>query len=150
MPREPVTINLDRGGEPKILRLELDGEQGTQGAMLYQIAHGQPYEPAITMLLASDLTEGDVFVDVGAHIGYFTILAAGLVGSTGKVLAFEPEPTNYEQLLRHIKLNDLSNVVVFNWAVGDHPGVVDLYVNRDNDGGHALWDVGRHPVNQQS
>ncbi|MBC6422595.1 MAG: FkbM family methyltransferase [Hormoscilla sp. SP5CHS1] len=45
------------------------------------------------------LQKGDVFVDIGAHIGYYSVIAARIVGSAGKVFAFEPEISNYKKIL---------------------------------------------------
>jgi FkbM family methyltransferase len=108
------------------------------------------YEPETTVLLGSVLKPGDVFVDVGAHVGYFSVLAASLVGPTGQVVSFEPEPGNYAQLIEHIRLNGLTHVLPIHCAAGAEEGVFDLHCNADNDGGHALWDVRHHPYNDRS
>jgi FkbM family methyltransferase len=78
------------------------------------------------------------------------MLAAGLVGPTGRVYVFEPEQANYAHLLTHIALNNFQHVFPFQWAVGHRTAVVDFFTNFDNDGGHALWEPGRHPFNQKS
>lgn len=62
------------------------------------------------------LRKGDVFIDVGAHIGKYTILVAKIVGKEGLVIAIEPNPENYETLLENIKLNNLKNVIAVNIA----------------------------------
>src|ERR1051325_3193678 len=54
--------------------------------------------------------QGDIVVDVGAHIGKYTIIASKRVGANGKVIAIEAHPGNYEMLNRNIKLNGLTNV----------------------------------------
>jgi FkbM family methyltransferase len=73
------------------------------------------------------ITEGDIVIDIGAHIGCFTILASSLVGSAGKVIAIEPDPENYQELLFNISLNKLSNVIPFNVAIAEKNGEVELY-----------------------
>ncbi len=108
------------------------------------------YEPETTRFLASVLRQGDSFIDIGAHIGYFSCVAAKLVGNHGKIFCFEPENSNYQHLLQHISLNNLQNVRPFRMAVGDRNKSVSLYVNRDNDGGHALWDVRSHFFNVET
>jgi FkbM family methyltransferase len=65
-------------------------------------------------------------VDIGANIGAYTILAAEKVGKDGKVIAIEPEPKNYNQLLANIKLNNFKNVVPKNIALTDHEGFEKL------------------------
>ena len=69
---------------------------------------GVPWEPETAACLVSRLGEGGVFVDVGANHGYFTVLAAALVGVTGRVVAFEPNPAVFEQLRTHVRLNGFS------------------------------------------
>jgi FkbM family methyltransferase len=62
---------------------------------------------------------GMTFVDIGAYVGYFTILASGLVGATGRVYAFEPERLAYDYLLRNIATNDCNNAIAINRAASD-------------------------------
>lgn len=128
----------------------LDRSSPVQEDMRAMLASGSFYEPETTILLGSVLKPGDVFVDVGAHVGYFSVLAASLVGATGQVISFEPAPANYARLVEHIRLNGLRHVLPLHCAAGAEEGVFDLHVNSDNDGGHALWDVGLHPHNRLS
>jgi FkbM family methyltransferase len=71
-----------------------------------------PYEPKTTAYLRRHLRPGAVFVDIGANHGYFTILAAALVGERGRVFAFEPNPPVFEQLDEHVRLNGFESRVV--------------------------------------
>jgi FkbM family methyltransferase len=135
-------------GTDRQVLLRLDGTQFTQRLILDHLHAGVPYEWQTAGLLGQVLKAGDTFIDVGAHVGYFTLLASELVGPTGSVLSFEPEPGNFAHLLEHVQLNRLGNVMPFNWALSEAPGVMDLHLNADNDGGHALWDVGSHPFNR--
>jgi hypothetical protein len=75
------------------------------------------HEPNLTGLFKQAMEEGMVVVDVGAHIGYYTLIAAKLVGTKGKVYAFEPEPSNYRLLVRNIYENRYENVVAIPKAV---------------------------------
>lgn len=68
------------------------------------------------------LKDGDVVLDIGAHVGYFTLLASRMVGSSGKVIAFEPLPLNLAYLNRHVQINRLTNVETMPVAVGQRPG----------------------------
>jgi FkbM family methyltransferase len=83
------------------------------------------------------LREGMNIIDIGAHIGVYTILAAEKVGESGKVIAIEPEPKNYGQLLENIKLNNFQNVISKNIALADHKGFGRLYLSSFLDG-HSL------------
>jgi FkbM family methyltransferase len=81
------------------------------------------YEHAKCSVFAHAIAEGDVVYDVGAHVGYYTLLAAKLVGPRGHVYAFEPLPANLEFLELHLKLNQITNVTVVPAAVADTAGL---------------------------
>jgi len=72
-------------------------------------------------------------VDIGANIGVYTVLASEKVGGEGKVVAIEPEPKNYSQLLENIKLNNFHNVIPQNIALTDHEGFEKLYLHSFGD-----------------
>jgi len=65
---------------------------------------------------------GDIVFDIGANVGFYTLLAARGVGSGGRVVAFEPEPKNVELLRSHVRINRLSNVEVIPAAVSRDTG----------------------------
>ena len=72
--------------------------------------------------------EGDTVVDVGAHIGHYTIIASKRVGPNGKVIAIEADPRNWDMLNRNIKLNQLTNVISLNYAVYSKETKIKLYL----------------------
>lgn len=74
------------------------------------------WEPNLSAWLAGRLAPGDVFVDVGANVGYFTLLAARRVGAGGGVVAVEAMPAIYEHLVRHVRANGLTNCRCVNEA----------------------------------
>ena len=80
------------------------------------------YEWEKARLLARTLKPGMVFFDVGANVGYFTLLASRLVGPTGRIFAFEPLRRNLTYLRRHIAMHNLENVTVVEVAVSDSEG----------------------------
>jgi FkbM family methyltransferase len=98
------------------------------------------WEPGETAIVRARLRPGDTFVDIGAHVGYFSCLAGRLVGPRGLVLAFEPHPRNYELLLANLWRNGLSNVVAFPWAIVDVPGFAELFTEEGNTGGYLLYE----------
>jgi len=87
--------------------------------------------PAEQKLLATHLRPGGVFYDLGAHIGFFSLLAARLVGPTGRVVAFEPSPSNAAQLERNIDLNGFTNVTLVEAAVSSESGFGQLDTPND-------------------
>lgn len=100
----------------------------------YLLGHN---EPPVQQVLAEQLKAGDVFHDIGANVGFFSVIAARLVGPTGQVWAFEPEPANAAVLRRNIALNGLGNVHLRQQAVSDHGGSGHLQL-AVYAGGHAL------------
>ena len=80
------------------------------------------YELEHQKILSGLLREGDVFYDVGAHAGFFSLLASHLVGLSGAVYAFEPLPRNATFLKKHIELNRISNIKLIEAAIADYDG----------------------------
>ena len=83
------------------------------------------------------LKEGDVFFDIGANIGLFSLYASKIVGQKGSVIAFEPTPETYRRLLKNLKSNNCYNVKTFNIGLSDNLGVLNF--NTSNTG-HDAWN----------
>ena len=83
-----------------------------------------------------------VFIDIGAHVGYYTLLAAKLVGPTGKVYAFEPAPGDHDTLLKNIELNDYMNITATNMALSDQNSTATIYFSGLDTGRHSLYQHG--------
>jgi FkbM family methyltransferase len=105
----------------------------------YQLSNGErhveyvvrDYERETRQLFEAVVRPGMTVVDVGAHIGYITLLAAVRVGSTGRVYAFEPDPLNFELLCRNVRENALDGIVTpVQNAVTYHTGKVTVYRGR--------------------
>jgi FkbM family methyltransferase len=90
------------------------------------------WEPGVTHLFETFLKPGMVVVDVGAHIGYFSLVAARQVGPGGKVYAFEPAPENYALLVKNIHLNGYRNIVPVPQAASDREGDAEFFLHRDS------------------
>jgi len=118
-------------GKYKFFYLENDRYIGQRVAL-------EKYEPYETQLILRQAKTGDVVIDVGANIGYYTVLLADKVGKNGKIYAFEPDKTNFEILKKNIAENNLENVVAINAAVGSKNGKSFLYKSKENFGDHKL------------
>lgn len=106
--------------------LQLDVTDRTGGMPYF---YRTPYEDGVTEAIASTLKPGDVFVDVGANIGYFTVLAARLVRPRGRVLAFEPHSGARETLEAMVQRNDVSATVeIVPLALAEIAGDARLFV----------------------
>jgi FkbM family methyltransferase len=145
-----VTLRLALAAGDREFRLRLDDSRMSQRMMLECFDRNMLYEAETSHFMATVLRPGDAFIDVGTHVGYFSMLAASIVGPGGTVISFEPELENYQHLLSHVELNGFAHVAPINAAVGATTGRVEFHINGDNDGGHALWEVGLHPFNQRS
>jgi FkbM family methyltransferase len=78
--------------------------------------------------------QGDIVVDIGAHIGLYTIISSKRVGTNGKVVAIEADPSNFEMLNRNIKLNQLTNVIPLNYAAYSKETKIKLYLPSGESG----------------
>lgn len=86
------------------------------------------HENEVYRYLISKMKEGDVFIDVGAHVGKYALQAAKIVGSRGLVIAIEPFPGNYSALLKGISLNNLKNIIALNLAAWNENCKLRLFI----------------------
>jgi FkbM family methyltransferase len=100
------------------------------------------WEPAETAYLRWRLQPGMTFVDVGAHVGYFSVLASTHVGEHGAVIAFEPDPSNFRLLEENLRRNGCRNARALPWAVGDSSGRRLLHRATHNTGDHRTYARG--------
>ena len=84
--------------------------------------------------------EGDIVVDIGAHIGLYTIISSKRVGANGKVVAIEAHPSNFEMLKSNIKLNQLTNVIPLNYAVYSKETKIKLYLP-EVESGYTIYNT---------
>lgn len=114
----------------------------TQRYICDQVMAGICYEAEATAALIAELKAGETFFDVGANCGWFSALACAM---GARVVAFEPDPMNAEALFQNAP-----DAQCWHVALTDKAGETQLYVNLDNDGGHALWPCGIHPFNART
>ncbi|MFQ5547405.1 MAG: FkbM family methyltransferase [Woeseia sp.] len=84
------------------------------------------YEPGNVAAIQKTVKPDDVAYDVGAHVGYFSVLMGDIVGPGGKVVAFEPRGLNLGYLQRHVSVNHCGNIEIVSKALGDHSGHAKL------------------------
>jgi FkbM family methyltransferase len=101
-------------------------------AIGYALARSGSYEPGVTATVRALLKPGATFVDVGANIGWFSLLAASLVGPEGRVVAIEPNPGNVSLLELSAADNGYANIEAFTVALGEGPGAVALETDGSN------------------
>ena len=107
---------------------------------------GRYYELGVQRTLDLLLQEGDLFVDVGANIGMITLHARHLIGATGRIDCFEPNPQCVNAIRGHVRMNGIENVFVHPCALSDAPGSLDLSLTSEHSGTATLVDVGNDAI----
>jgi FkbM family methyltransferase len=117
----------------------LDPAENIDSALLF---YPQLYEHHEIRFVREHLLEGNVFLDVGANVGFYSLIASKLVGNSGMVLAIEADPVSYEKLRQNLALNGATNVRAVNIGVSDVAATRPLYLNLNgNRGGNSLLDA---------
>ncbi len=83
------------------------------------------------------LKEGDIFIDVGANIGLFSLIASKYVGKSGKIIAFEPAPVIYQRMLENCTVNQIENIDARNIGLSNEQGQLIFHVSEN---GHDAWN----------
>jgi FkbM family methyltransferase len=118
---------------PDALRFNLDLRTYPDCCMAFGL-----YELDTARAIKRALRPGDTFIDGGANIGYFTLIAAKAVGPSGRVHAFEPQPDNRRRLAEHVAMNGLGDVVTIHpVALSDRPGEVELHTFENPAANHG-------------
>lgn len=128
------------------LKFRCQPDSGDAGRMIY---FNRLPDPAEMLFLQRYLRPGDGAIDAGANVGIYTLLLASLVGTIGRVLAFEPADKAFAYLTVNVEMNDLKQVTLRKAAIADFCGAADF--NQGEDAANALSSLresplGRHPV----
>ncbi|RJP62061.1 MAG: FkbM family methyltransferase [Candidatus Auribacter fodinae] len=99
------------------------------------------YDLSGTRVIASLVKQGDIVIDIGANIGYYTVLMQSLAGETGRVLAFEPAACISDVLRRNVSTNKMGNCDVFQVGLSDHSGSGTLYISAECVSLHRVMDT---------
>ena len=125
-------LSLDRGGVLECHGFKIAYRPEDAGVVTMIKLYGD-YEPETRELLDDLLQPGMTFVDGGAHIGYFSLLAGRKVGPEGRVYAFEPVPETRELLEKNVRANGLQDVVdSHGYAVSEEPGSITFVINAES------------------
>lgn len=131
---EPIQIEKSVFG--KRMRLRTDDLIGR--ALIFTPNY---YDREERRLISSIIKPGDYVVDVGANIGTYTLILAGLVGTNGCVDAIEAEKLNAEELRHNVQLNQMTHVVIHEVGISDKPEILQLLLNTTgNAGGHSFFN----------
>ncbi len=95
------------------------------------------WEPVISTYIVNNLKRGDVFIDIGANIGYYTIMSSCLVGDSGRVFSIEASPGIYKKLQRNMALNPAGNIQAVNIAVADHACQIPIWITDERNSGRT-------------
>ena len=108
-----------------------------------QLSTNGVFEPYTTQVIKQNISGGDIVIDIGANIGYFTLIMAKGIRENGKVFSFEPEPKNFELLKKNVEINNYSNVILEKKAIGNKTGIAKLYLaDRKNN----IFHSGMHRI----
>ncbi len=132
--RYPLKL-IPRQMKMPILQGRLRGKKWIAGSSTHGCWLGS-YEYEQRRLFERLVAEGSTVFDVGAHVGFYTLLAATLVGPHGRVYSFEPLPANIRYLQSHLRLNRVTNVTVIEKAVADRTGTAAFVEEPSTAMGH--------------
>lgn len=104
------------------------------------MTHCEEFEPEVLRALTRSIKPGAVVLDIGANIGYFTEHMSRLVGASGSVHAFEPDPKNFSALQKAASSFEHQNVVLHPSAVGKEQGQATLHLSDFSSGMHRLYE----------
>ncbi len=119
---------------------EINGHKMFLNKTFFPLAIGFAGEDFEKEVYEKEVKVGDVVLDIGANIGYYTLLFAKLVGEDGRVFAFEPDPDNFALLKKNIDLNGYQNVTLEQKAIADRTGKIRLYISPHSSADHRIYD----------
>jgi len=134
--------------------MQIDGFSMTtpfgQRAFLHDLATGVNLDSFQWGLFKRSVRLGNVVLDIGAHIGWYTLQAARAAGPAGRVYAFEPDPQNYSTLLKNVHTNGLEGrVVLVPKAVWDRPGRAVFFIDGTSAGARSTSSLVAMPLTMQ-
>ncbi len=86
------------------------------------------HEPLVTDIIKNEIKQGMFCIDIGCNIGYYALLESKLVGDKGNIITFEPSPINFRFFNDNLKLNNITNVKAYNFAIGDNNSKINFLI----------------------
>lgn len=117
-----ILLIIPDGTTVRILQGKLKGKKWIKGSGVDGYWLGS-YESEQVKIFKKEIKKDDVFFDIGANVGFYSLLGAEIVGSSGKVFAFEPLPENFKYLKKHIEINNYKNIYSFEVAISNKVGI---------------------------
>lgn len=145
-----LNINVRFPNSRVEFRIILDSDNFNEAFLIRHFNYGVCYESEVALTMLRVVKEGDYCIDIGANIGFFTLLLAKLVGATGHVLAFEPGTDNLAKLKKNIELNAIGNVTLIEQPAWSRREKLRFHLCADSTGSHALWDPGKFFANEET
>lgn len=112
-----------------------------------ELALFHTHEPVNTKLLAENLKKGMTCFDIGANIGYYTLLESKKVEDEGKIIAIEPSPINFKLLQKNIQNENVTNVELYQIAGGDHDGTIKFFLDPHSNLSRIISNEEKVPEN---
>jgi FkbM family methyltransferase len=111
------------------LKIKLDLDEWIQ-QHIYFLGY---FDPLGIRFIKNQLYEGEIFIDIGANVGAYSLIASRFVGKSGRVIAFEPASKSFLRLMKNISMNGLTNIIPERKAVIDRNTKIDLYISRNQN-----------------
>jgi FkbM family methyltransferase len=108
--------------------------QGQENVSMDRFRYGE-------IAIVKDVKAGETVLDIGANIGFFTLLYARQVGPNGRVFAFEPGPQSFALLTKNVAINQYKNVSAVNKAVAQQKGMTHFFLCRTGESDNRLFDT---------
>jgi len=121
---------------------EIQGSKMYLDSLFRDISVLGVWEPLQTEIVKKIIKNGNIVLDLGANIGYYTLILSKLVGNEGKVYSFEPDPKNFALLKKNIEINNYQNILFTQKAISNKKGTLRLYLSTTNPGDHRIFNVG--------
>jgi len=132
-----MLVRLDENKVGNVIEMQIHEPSLDQGVSAY-ISQHKCWEPFETSIFRELMQGASSFIDVGANIGYYSLVASGLMKDEGTILSIEPEQNNYSLLVDNAKINNFTNIIPVNVGCLESDAGATILLSRDNYGDHRL------------